>query len=114
MKKHLILIGNIFIIIIGIFGLGVAGELLDPAFLQPSYIVFLVIAVYGQIIKIKETLSFMPLILELVFGITGFFYIFPFQNQTAGFICLGGILFVSIWPPLRKFLRRKKIVTIKV
>jgi len=125
MKKHLVLIGNLLIIVIGLLGLktpyitdafnavGLSGAL-DMALLQPLYIVFLIMAMYGQIIKVKDTLSFMPIILELVFGIAGFFYIFPFQNLIVGYICLGGVLFLVFCPLIKKFLKRKKIVTIKV
>jgi len=125
MKKHLILIGNLLMIFVGLLGLktpyisdaftsmGISG-LLDEAFLQPLFIVFLIIALYGQIIKVKETLSFMPVILELLFGVLGFFFIFPFENQIVGYISLASILLLVFYPQLRKFLRKKKIVIIKV
>jgi len=125
MKKHLVLIGNLLMILIGLLGLRTPyitdafttiglGGILDEALLQPLYLVFLIIAMYGQIIKVKDSLSFLPVILELLFGIVGFFYIFPFENLIVGYICLGGILFITFRPFVKKFLRKKKIVTIKV
>jgi hypothetical protein len=125
MKKHSVQIANAFIIFIGLLGLrtpyltdaftaiGLDG-FLDEALLQPFFIVFLVIAIYGHIIKIKDTLSFMPVLLELLFGILGFFYIFPYENPIVGYISLGGMLFLVLYPFVRKLLRKKKIVTIKV
>ena len=125
MKKHISLISNILLIFIGLLGLktpyltqglesaGIGG-FLDSALLQPLFIVFVIAAVYGQVIKIKETLSFMPIILNLVFGILAFVFVFPAQNLIVGYISLAAIFLLIFWPLVKNIMRKKKIVTIKV
>ena len=77
MKKYLTVIANILVIFIGLLGLGTPyitgaiiaigiGGFLDPALLQPLFIGFVVVAIYGQFNKARENLSFMPLILQFV------------------------------------------------
>ena len=116
MKKHLSLIANILLIFVGLLGLRAIdlSAYIDNALLQPLFIVFLIVALYGQIIKIRETLSFLPPILNLIIGIIGFIFIFPFKNEIVGFISLVAILLIMLWPLIKKIVNKKKIVTIKV
>lgn len=124
MKKHLSIIANIIIIFLGLLGLGTPyvtdaiiaigiGGFMDPALLQPLFIGFVVVAIYGQFGKAKENLSFMPLILEFVVGVVAFLFIFPFQNQIVGYLSLAAIVYLMISPLINKQLRKKKIVKIK-
>lgn len=124
MKKHLALIANIILVILGLFGLqtpyitdavtalGIGG-FLDPALLQPVFIFLVVVAVYGQFTKARDTLSFMPLILELIIGIVAFLFIFPFQNIIVGYISLVGILYIMISPVINRQIQKKNVVKIK-
>ncbi len=124
MKKHLALIANIILIILGLFGLktpyladavkalGIGG-FLDPALLQPLFIFLVIVAVYGQFTKARDTLSFMPLILELIIGIVAFLFIFPFQNIIVGYISLAGILYIMISPVINRQIQKKNVVKIK-
>jgi hypothetical protein len=124
MKKHLALIANIALIILGLLGLqapyltdvigalGIGG-FLDPALLQPLFIFLVVVAIYGQFTKARESLSFMPLILELIIGIVAFLFIFPFQNIIVGYLSLAGILYIMISPAINKYIQKKNVVKIK-
>jgi len=124
MKKYLPVIANILVIFIGLLGLGTPyvtdaviaigiGGFMDPALLQPLFIGLVVVAIYAQFGKARETLSFMPLIFELVIGIVAFIFIFPFKNQIVGYISLVAILYIMISPFIDKQLRKKKVVKIK-
>ncbi|MBD3156676.1 hypothetical protein GF369_02495 [Candidatus Peregrinibacteria bacterium] len=124
MKKHLALIANIILIILGLLGLktpyltdavtalGISG-FLDPALLQPLFIFLVVVAIYGQFTKARESLSFMPLILELIIGIVAFLFIFPFQNMIIGYLSLAGILYIMISPVINRYIQKKNVVKIK-
>ncbi|MBN1495019.1 hypothetical protein JW911_04800 [Candidatus Peregrinibacteria bacterium] len=116
MKKHLSLFANILLILTGLLGLRTIdlSVYIDNALLQPFYIVFLIAALYGQIVRIRETLSFLTPFLNLIFGIVGFIFIFPFKNDIVGYVSLAAIIFIMIWPLVKKVINRKKIVTIKV
>lgn len=124
MKKHLALIANIILIVFGLLGLqtpyltdavmalGIGG-FLDPALLQPLFIFLVVVAIYGQFTKARESLSFMPLILELIIGIVAFLFIFPFQNMIVGYLSLAGILYIMISPVINRYIQKKNVVKIK-
>ncbi|MCD6109764.1 hypothetical protein J7J83_03330 [bacterium] len=124
MKKYLSISANIILILIGLLGLHTPyvvdfviaiglGGFMDNALLQPLFIGFVILAIYAQFNKAKETLSFMPLILEFVVGIVAFLFIFPFKNLIVGYISLGLIVYLMIAPVINKQLQKKKVVKIK-
>ncbi len=124
MKKYLPLIANILVIFIGLLGLDTpyvthavvaigVGGMMDPALLQPLFIAFLAVAIYGQFGKAREDLSFMPLILEFVVGVVGFIFIFPLQNLIVGYISIAAILYIMVAPAINKRLQKRKVVKIK-
>jgi flagellar biosynthesis protein FliQ len=125
MKRYLSFITNILAILIGLLGLNTPyitnavimiglGGLLDPALLQPLFIGLIIIAIYGQFYNAKQTLSFLPIILEFIFGLLSFLFIFPFQNLIMGYLGLVGIFFLLILPLINKKIQKRKIVKIKV
>ncbi len=124
MKRSFVYIGNIFGIIIGLIGLeapylygGVIavglGSLLDPALLQPLYIGLMVLAVVGQFYKVKESMAFMPLILQAVIGIVSFIFIFPVRIDIVGYLGILGLIYILVWPFISKQLNKRKVVKIK-
>lgn len=124
MKKYLPVIANIIVIFIGLLGLGTPyvtdaviaigiGGFMDPALLQPLFIGFVVVAIYSQFNKARETLSFMSLLLEFVVGVIAFLFIFPFQNIIVGYLSLAGIVYIMISPIINKQLQKKNITKIK-
>jgi len=125
MKRSLATIATILAILVGLLGLetpfitpGIIavglGGLLDPALLQPLFIGLVIIAIYGQFYKARQSLSFMPLIVEFVGGIVTFLFIFPFKNLIVGYLGLAVLLFIIVWPLINRKLQRKKLVKIKV
>ncbi len=125
MKRLLATIATILAILVGLLGLetplitpGVIaiglGGMLDPALLQPLFIGLVIIAIYGQFYKARQSLSFMPLIVEFAGGIIAFLFIFPFKNLIVGYLGLAVLLFVIVWPFIDKKLQKKKVVKIKV
>lgn len=124
MKKSLVYIGNILAIIIGLLGLNTPyitdaiiaigmGGFLDPSLLQPLFIGFMILAVMGQFYKVRESMAFMPLILEFVIGIVGFIFIFPVRNDIVGYLALVGIIYIMLSPYINKMLNKKNIKKIK-
>lgn len=124
MKRSFVYIGNILGILIGLIGLeapylygGVVaiglGSLLDPALLQPLYIGLMVLAVVGQFYKVKESMAFMPLLLQAVIGIVSFIFIFPVRIDIVGYLGLLGLVYILIWPFISKQLNKRKVVKIK-
>ncbi|MBA4336905.1 hypothetical protein C0416_04005 [bacterium] len=124
MKKHLPFIANVVVVFIGLLGLKAPyitdaimsvglGGFMDPALLQPLFILFVVVAIYAQFGKAREDLSFMPLIMELVVGIVAFLFIFPLQNIIVGYISLAAIVYIMIAPAINKRLQKRKVVKIK-
>lgn len=124
MKKSFALIGNILALLVGLLGLEAPlitpafiaiglGGFIDSALLQPLFIGLIIIAVFGQFYKARESLAFLPLILEFVIGVVAFLFIFPFQNHIIGYLALLGILFVMVWPSISKKLQKGKVVKIK-
>jgi hypothetical protein len=125
MKRSLATIATILAILIGLFGLETPlitpaviaiglGGLLDPSLLQPLFIGLVIIAIYGQFYKARQSLSFMPLIVEFVAGVVTFLFVFPFKNLIVGYAGLLVLLFVIVWPLVNKKIQKKKVVKIKV
>lgn len=125
MKRSLATIATILAILIGLLGLETPlitpaviaiglGALLDPALLQPLFIGLVIIAIYGQFYKARQSLSFMPLIVEFVAGTLTFLFVFPFKNLIVGYLGLLVLLFVIVWPFINKKIQKKKVVKIKV
>jgi hypothetical protein len=125
MKRYLATICNILAILVGLLGLNTPyitsaviaiglGGLLDPVLLQPLFIGLIIIAIYGQFHLARQSLSFMPLILEFVVGVVTFIFIFPIQNLIVGYIGLAVLLFLVFWPLINKRIQKKKVVKIKV
>lgn len=124
MKRTLAPIANILAILIGLLGLEAPvvspavlsiglGGIYDLSLLQPLFIGLIIIAIIGQFYAAKQTLYFMPLILEFVFGLLAFLFIFPINIPVVGYIALLGILYILVWPFIRKQLQKKKVVKIK-
>jgi len=124
MKKYLSVSSNIIVVFIGLIGLQTPyvtdaiiaiglGSFNDNALLQPLFIGFVILAIYGQFNKAKETLSFMPLLLEFVVGVIAFLFIFPFQNSIVGYMSLLGIVYIIFLPVIDKQLRKRNVVKIK-
>lgn len=124
MKKNLAFIGNILAILIGLIGLeaplvteGVIaaglGSFMDPSLLQPLFIGFVVLAIIGHFYKVRETMAFMPIILQFVFGIIAFIFIFPIRIDIVGYLALLGFIYVMLSPYISKFLNKKNIKKIK-
>ncbi len=124
MKKYLPIVANIMIILIGFLGLGTPyvtdaviavglGGFMDPALLQPLFIGMVVLAIYAQFGKARETLSFMPLVQEFIVGVVGFLFIFPFQNNIVGYLSLTAVVYIMVAPAINKYFNRKKVVKIK-
>jgi hypothetical protein len=124
MKRSFVYIGNIFGILIGLLGLetpylyaGVVaiglGGFLDPALLQPLFIGLMVLAVVGQFYKVKESMAFMPLLLQAVIGIVSFVFIFPVRIDTVGYLGILGLVYILVWPFIGKQLNKRKVVKIK-
>lgn len=124
MKRSFVYIGNILGIIIGLMGLEAPylyggfiavglGGFLDPALLQPLYIGLMVLAVVGQFYKVKETMAFMPLLLQAVIGIVSFIFIFPVRIDIIGYLGILGLVYILVWPFLSKQLNKRKVVKIK-
>lgn len=124
MKRNLAYIGNILAILIGLLALdapfitdGVIaagiGGFLDPNLLQPLFIGFVVLAIIGQFYKVRETMEFIPIILQFVFGIVGFIFIFPVQIDIVGYLVLLGFIYIMLSPYLSKWFNKKNIKKIK-
>lgn len=124
MKKYLSLVANILALIVGLLALEAPlitpgfialglGGFLDNALLQPLFIGFIIIAIYGQFRKLRESLEFFPIIFQFVIGIVGFLFIFPFENLIVGYLSLLGIVFLLVWPYVSRILNKRKIVKIK-
>ena len=124
MKKYLPIVANIMIILIGFLGLGTPyvtdaviavglGGFMDPALLQLLFIGMVVLAIYAQFGKARETLSFMPLVQEFIVGVVGFLFIFPFQNNIVGYLSLTAVVYIMVAPAINKYFNRKKVVKIK-
>ena len=124
MKKYLPIVANIMIILIGFLGLGTPyvtdaviavglGGFMDPALLQLFFIGMVVLAIYAQFGKARETLSFMPLVQEFIVGVVGFLFIFPFQNNIVGYLSLTAVVYIMVAPAINKYFNRKKVVKIK-
>lgn len=124
MKKYLSHIANLLAVIVGLLALEAPlvtpafialglGGVLDNALLQPIFIVFIIIAVYAQFRKVRETLEFFPIIFQFVIGIVGFLFIFPFRNLILGYLSLAGIVFLVVWPHIKKAINKRKVVKIK-
>jgi hypothetical protein len=124
MKKYLSHIANLLAVIVGLLALEAPlvtpafialglGGVLDNALLQPIFIVFIIIAVYAQFKKVRETLEFFPIIFQFVIGIVGFLFIFPFRNLILGYLSLAGIVFLVVWPYIKKAINKRKVVKIK-
>lgn len=124
MRRSLVYIGNIFGILIGLMGLkapylyaGIIAmgfaDFLDPAILQPLYIGLMVLAVVGQFYKVRESMAFMPLILQAVIGIVSFIFIFPVRIDIVGYLGLLGLVYILVWPFISKQLNKKNVVKIK-
>lgn len=125
MKRSLAMIATILAILIGLLGLETPiitpaviaiglGGILDPALLQPLFIGLIIIAIYGQFYKARQSLSFMPLIVEFLGGVFTFLFVFPFKNLIVGYLGLAVLLFLIVWPFINKKLAKKKVVKIKV
>jgi len=124
MKRYLALLGNIFLILFGLVGLktpyitdgiisiGIGG-ILDSALLQPIFIGLLIIAIIGQFYKVRESLIIWPIIAQVVIGIVAYIFIFPVQILIIGYISLAGVLFILLWPIIKKRINKKKIVKIQ-
>ena len=125
MKRYLATIGNIFVLLFGLLGLKAPyvtdasnaigiGFLTDSALIQPVFIGFIIIAILGEFYKVRETLLVWPIIAELILGVLGYLFIFPFQNLIIGYIVLGLIFLLLFHPIIRKYTNKKKIVKIQV
>jgi hypothetical protein len=124
MKRILSPIGNILAILVGLLGLEAPvitpavlaiglGGIYDLSLLQPLFIGLIIVAIFGQFYKARQSLYFMPLILEFVFGLLAFLFIFPINISIVGYLALLGILYILVWPFIRKQLQKKKVVKIK-
>ena len=89
------------------------GGFLDHSLLQPLFIGLIIVAIYGQFKRARQELSFMSLILEFVFGIIAFLFIFIFKIQIVGYLAVLGQLYVIFRPVITKFLRKGKVTKIK-
>jgi len=124
MKRNLAYIGNILAILVGLIGLeaplvtdaiiaaGIGG-FMDPNLLQPLFIGFVVLAIIGQFYKVRETMAFSPIILQFVFGVVAFLFIFPLRNDIVGYLALLGFIYIMLSPYISKFLNKKNIQKIK-
>jgi hypothetical protein len=124
MKRNLAYIGNVLAILVGLLGLeaplvtdGVIaigiGGFMDPSLLQPLFIGFVILAIIGHFYKVRETMAFMPIILQFVFGILAFVFIFPVRIDIVGYLALLGFIYVMFSPYLSKLLNKKNIQKIK-
>lgn len=120
MKRYLSYIGNVLAIIVGLIGLEAPlitpaviaagfGGFTDPSLLQPLFIGFTVFAIIGQFYKVRETMAFMPIILQFVFGIIGFIFIFPVRIDIVGYLALLGFIYVMFSSFISKLLNKKNI-----
>jgi hypothetical protein len=125
MKRYLATIGNIFVILFGLLGLRTPyitdafnavgiGFIADSTLLQPVFIGFVIIAILGEFYKVRETLLIWPIIAELILGVLGYLFIFPFQNLIIGYIILGLIFLLLFHPLIRRITNKKKIVKIQI
>lgn len=124
MKRNLAYIGNVLAILVGLLGLeapfitdGIIsaglGGFMDPSLLQPLFIGFVILAIIGHFYKVRETMAFMPIILQFVFGIAAFIFIFPLRNDIVGYLALLGFVYIMFSPYLSKLLNKKNIQKIK-
>ncbi len=124
MKRNLSYIGNVLTIIVGLIALEAPlitpaivaaglGGFMDPNLLQPLFIGFTVLAIIGHFYKVRETMAFMPMILQFAFGVIGFVFIFPVRIDIVGYLTLLGFIYILLSPYISKLINKKNIQTIK-
>jgi hypothetical protein len=124
MKRNLAYIGNVLAIIVGLIGLeaplitdGIIavglGGFMDPSLLQPFFIGLVILAIIGQFYKVRETMAFIPIILQFVFGVVAFIFIFPVRIDIVGYLALLGFIYILLSPYISKLLNKQNIQKIK-